>query len=49
MIMVLGRCKIDLFDGGEDGEHNGVGFVEIFATFVMQDTGLFGSTSLDRV
>ena len=29
--------KSGLFDGGEDAENNGVGFVGIFAIIVIQD------------
>ena len=35
-------------DGGEDGEYNGVGFVEISEIFVSQDAILFGREPLDR-
>ena len=38
-----------MFAGGEDGERNGVGFVEIFSIFETQDDIFFGSTPLDRV
>ena len=29
--------EFDLFDGGDDVEHNGIGLVEISKIFVMQD------------
>ena len=31
------------FDGGEGGEHNGVGFMEISEIFVRLDVILFGT------
>ena len=30
------EVEVDLLDGGEDGEHNGVGFVEISMLSAMQ-------------
>ncbi len=41
--------KFGLFDGGEDGEHNGVGFKEISRISAMQDAFFFGATSFDGV
>ena len=32
--------EINLLNGGDDDEYNGVGFVEIFEIFVMQDAYL---------
>ena len=37
-----------LFDGADDGEHTGLGFVGIFSIFAMQDAFFFRMTSLDR-
>ena len=36
-------------DGGETGEHNDIGFVEISKIFAMQDVFLFWIISFDRV
>ena len=36
-------------DGGEDGKHNDVCFVEIFKIFTRQDVYFFGMESSDRV
>ena len=41
--------KFDLCDGGEDGEHIGVGFVAISEIFVVQVAFIFGIISFDRV
>ena len=37
-----------LLDGGEDGEHNGLGFCVISRTFAMQDAIFFGTKLFDR-
>ena len=34
---------------GEDGEHNGVGFIEISNIFVAQDDFLLGAEPFERV
>ncbi len=36
-------------DGGENGEHSGVGRVEISKIFAMQDVFFFGMASFDNV
>ncbi len=41
--------KFDLFDGGDDGEYNGFGFVEISGIFSMERTYFFGTEPSDRV
>ena len=38
-----------LFDGGDDGEHTGLGFVDISQIFVTQDTCFFESLPLCRI
>ena len=37
-----------LFDGGDDGEHNDVGFVEVTEIFLTQNAFFFGTESFDR-
>ena len=37
--MMTVEMRIGSSDDGEDGEHNGVGFVEISSVFSMQDDG----------
>ena len=34
---------------GEDGEHNGIGFIEISDIFVAQDDFLLGTEPFERV
>ena len=41
--------KFGWFDGRNDGEFNGVGFVEISEIFVTQDTFLIGWESFDKI
>ena len=36
-------------DGGEDGEHHGVGFVKISKISVTQIAFFFGTESFDRI
>ena len=37
-------------DGGvDDGEHNGVGFIEIFIIFVIREEFFYGMMLFDRV
>ena len=39
--------EVGLCDDGEDGEHNGVGFVGISEIFVAQNAFFFGVESFD--
>ena len=41
--------KFTLLDGGEDGEYNTVGFVEIYKIFATHGTVFFGRVLLDKV
>ena len=41
--------KLGSFDGGEDGEHTDVGFVQIPKIFVTYDTIFFGAEPFERV
>ena len=43
------EMESDSVDGGEDDEHNCVGFVEISAIYMMLDTFNIGTQPLDRV
>ena len=43
---MLEFCSLD---GGDDGEHNGVVFVEISEILVKQKTVFFGIGSFDRI
>ena len=44
---VARETKSSFHDGGKDGEHNRVGFVDISIIFVMQDAVFFGMISFD--
>ena len=39
----------DSVDGGEDGEHTGVDFVEMSKMYAMPDACYFGTESFDRL
>ena len=41
--------EFGLLDGGGDGEHNGVGFVDIFEIYATQDAFFFGMDAFSRV
>ena len=41
--------EVNLFVGGEDGECNGVSFVDVSKLFATHDTFIFGTISFDRV
>ena len=42
--------EFDMFDSGQDGDHNGVGFVPISCSFSMQVSSLlFGTIRFDKV
>ena len=43
------EMELGPFDGGEDGEYNGVGFSEISQVFPMQNAYFFGKISFNRV
>ncbi len=45
----IGKVGLGSIDGGEDGEHNSVGFVAISKIFVTQDQFFDGVASFDRV
>ena len=49
MATVCQRDGIQLGDGGEDREHDSVGFVEIFEIFSMQNDFVDGAAAIDRV
>ena len=36
-------------DGRGKGEHNGIGFVDVYKILVMQDDGYFGTTPFEEV
>ena len=45
--MINGTRQVEFcsFDGGEDGEHNGVGFVELSTRFAAHDDFFYGAAS----
>ena len=43
------EMEFSAFNGGEDSEHNGVGFVVVSKPSAKQDAICFGNISFDRV
>ena len=41
--------EFGFFDGRDDGEHSGIGFVEISLIFASQDDCFYETISFDRV
>ena len=41
--------KLELHDGEENVEHNGVGFMKISEIFAIEDAFFFGTKPFDRV
>ena len=46
---VTGLVELGLPDDGDDGEHNGVGLVQISKIFVILDVFAYGATSFHQV
>ena len=45
--MMLYRWTFTFLEGGDSGEHNGSGFVELSRIFAIQDVILFGTERFD--